>query len=165
MTVLHSAPRIASHDGVLDVLVPALGEWLLDSKLEHGEIVLTVARHRIEDSLRLLRDQHEYQQLMEIAGVDYPSRAERFEVVYMLLSLTKNHRIIVKVNAAENTPVPTVTTVWPVAGWLEREVFDMYGVIFSGNTDLRRILTDYGFEGHPFRKDFPLTGYVELRYS
>lgn len=165
MTVLHSAPRIASHDGVLDVLVPALGDWLLSSKLEHGEIVLTVARHRIEDALRLLRDQHEYQQLMEIAGVDYPSRAERFEVVYMLLSLTRNHRIIVKVNAAENTPVPTVTTVWPVAGWLEREVFDLYGVIFSGNTDLRRILTDYGFEGHPFRKDFPLTGYVELRYS
>jgi NADH-quinone oxidoreductase subunit C len=102
---------------------------------------------------------------MEIAGVDYPSRPERFEVVYMLLSLTRNHRIMVKVNAAESTPVPTVTTLWPVAGWLEREVFDMYGVIFAGNQDLRRILTDYGFEGHPFRKDFPLTGYVELRYS
>ncbi len=102
---------------------------------------------------------------MEIAGADYPSRAERFEVVYMLLSLTKNHRIMVKVSAAENTPVPTVTHLWPVAGWLEREVFDMYGVLFAGNTDLRRILTDYGFEGHPFRKDFPLTGYVELRYS
>jgi NADH-quinone oxidoreductase subunit C len=102
---------------------------------------------------------------MEIAGVDYPSRAERFEVVYMLLSLTRNHRIMVKVTAAENTPVPTVTTLWPVAGWLEREVFDLYGVIFAGNQDLRRILTDYGFEGHPFRKDFPLTGYVELRYS
>ena len=83
----------------------------------------------------------------------------------MLLSLTKNHRIMVKVRAAEDTPVPTVTTLWPVAGWLEREVFDMYGVIFDGNTDLRRILTDYGFEGHPFRKDFPLTGYQELRYS
>ena len=115
--------------------------------------------------LRTLRDEHEYQQLMEIAGADYPDRAERFEVVYMLLSVTKNHRIMVKVTAAENTPVPTVTTLWPVAGWLEREVFDMYGVIFDGNTDLRRILTDYGFEGHPFRKDFPLTGYVELRYS
>jgi NADH-quinone oxidoreductase subunit C len=132
---------------------------------EYGEIVITVVRDRLEDALRLLRDSHEYQQLMEIAGVDYPSRPERFEVVYMLLSLTRNHRILVKVNAAENTPVPTVTTLWPVAGWLEREVFDLYGVIFAGNQDLRRILTDYGFEGHPFRKDFPLTGYVELRYS
>ncbi len=165
MTVLHSAPRFASNEGVLEVLASALGDWLIDGKEENGELVLTVARHRIEDALRLLRDQHEYQQLMEIAGVDYPSRPERFEVVYMLLSLTKNHRIMVKVHAAENTTVPTVTTVWPVAGWLEREVFDLFGVVFSGNTDLRRILTDYGFEGHPFRKDFPLTGYVELRYS
>jgi len=102
---------------------------------------------------------------MEIAGVDYPQREERFEVVYMLLSLTRNHRVMVKCRAAEDTPVPTVTTLWPVAGWLEREVFDMYGVLFDGNTDLRRILTDYGFEGHPQRKDFPLTGYQELRYS
>ena len=83
----------------------------------------------------------------------------------MLLSLTKNHRIMVKVNAAEDAAVPTVTTLWPVAGWLEREVYDMFGVVFAGNPDLRRILTDYGFEGHPFRKDFPLTGYQELRYS
>jgi len=165
MTVLHSAPRFASNEGVLDVLVTSLGDLLLDSREEHGEIVLTVVRDRLEDSLRRLRDDHEYQQLMEIAGADYPSRAERFEVVYMLLSLTRNHRILVKVRAAEDTPVPTVTTLWPVAGWLEREVYDMYGVIFAGNPDLRRILTDYGFEGHPFRKDFPLTGYQELRYS
>ena len=165
MTVLHSAPRFASNEGVRETLCAALGDMLVDSKEEYGEIVLTVARDRIEDALRLLRDGHDYQQLMEIAGVDYPSRAERFEVVYMLLSLTRNHRVMVKVNAAENTPVPTVTTLWPVAGWLEREVFDMFGVIFAGNQDLRRILTDYGFEGHPFRKDFPLTGYVEMRYS
>ena len=165
MTVLHSAPRIASNDGVLETLSAALGPMLVAAKEEYGEIVLTVARDSIEDALRLLRDEHAYQQLMEMAGVDYPSRAERFEVVYMLLSLTKNHRVMVKVCAAENTPVPTVTTLWPNAGWLEREVFDMYGVIFAGNPDLRRILTDYGFEGHPFRKDFPLTGYVELRYS
>jgi len=127
--------------------------------------VITVKRDSIEDALRLLRDEHEYQQLMEIAGVDYPNRAERFEVVYMLLSLTKNHRILVKVTTDEVATVPTVTTLWPVAGWLEREVYDLYGVLFAGNTDLRRILTDYGFEGHPFRKDFPLTGYQELRYS
>ena len=102
---------------------------------------------------------------MEIAGVDYPDRPERFEVVYHLLSVTKNHRIRVKVSTDEVMPVPSVTGLWPVAGWLEREVFDMYGVLFSGNTDLRRILTDYGFRGHPQRKDFPLTGFVELRYS
>ena len=165
MTVLHSAPRISSNEGVLDTLTAALGAKVVAAREEHGEIVITVARDAIEDALRQLRDDHEYQQLMEIAGVDYPSRAERFEVVYMLLSLTRNHRIMVKVTAAEDTPVPTATTLWPVAGWLEREVFDMYGVIFAGNPDLRRILTDYGFEGHPFRKDFPLTGYVELRYS
>ena len=165
MTILHSAPKFASNEGVRDALVAALGSMAVSAKEEHGEVVITVARDEIENALRLLRDGHEYQQLMEIAGADYPAREERFEVVYMLLSLTKNHRIIVKVSAAENTPVPTVTTLWPNAGWLEREVFDMYGVVFAGNPDLRRILTDYGFEGHPFRKDFPLTGYQELRYS
>lgn len=165
MTVLHSAPKISSNEGVVETLSSALGSKLVSANEEHGEILLTVARGEIENALRLLRDEHAYQQLVEIAGVDYPDRAERFEVVYMLLSLTKNHRVMVKVSTDENTPVPTVTTVWPVAGWLEREVFDMYGVLFEGNADLRRILTDYGFEGHPFRKDFPLTGYTELRYS
>ena len=165
MSVLHSAPKYSTNEGVLDTLSKALGEMVLSSKEEHGEIVFTVKRDRIEDALKLLRDDQAYQQLMEIAGVDYPDRAERFEVVYMLMSLTKNHRVMVKVSTDEETPVPTVTTLWPNAGWLEREVFDMYGVKFSGNSDLRRILTDYGFEGHPFRKDFPLTGYVELRYS
>lgn len=165
MTVLHSAPRFASNEGVIEALSAALGAKLISAVEQHGEIVLTIVRSEIENALRLLRDEHEYQQLMEIAGVDYPARAERFEVVYMLLSVTKNHRLLVKCTAAENTPVPTVTTLWHNAGWLEREVFDMYGVIFAGNKDLRRILTDYGFEGHPFRKDFPLTGYVELRYS
>ena len=163
--VLHSAPRISSDEGVVARLSAALGQRLVSAQEAHGEVILTVARGAIENVLRTLRDDHEYQQLMEIAGADYPDRAERFEVVYMLLSVTKNHRLLVKVRAAEDTPVPTVTTLWPNAGWLEREVFDMYGVIFDGNPDLRRILTDYGFEGHPFRKDFPLTGYVELRYS
>ncbi len=164
-SVLHSAPKIASSEGVLAALTGALGDAVLESREEYGEIVLTLARDTIEQSLRTLRDEHAYQQLMEIAGADYPSRPERFEVVYMLLSLTKNHRIIVKCRTDEATPVPTVTGLWPVAGWLEREVFDMYGVLFAGHPDLRRILTDYGFQGHPFRKDFPLTGYVELRYS
>jgi NADH-quinone oxidoreductase subunit C len=165
VTVLHSAPKISSNEGVLDTLSAALGDMLVAAREEHGEIVLNVVRDRVEDALRLLRDEHEYQQLMEMAGVDYPSRPERFDVVYCLLSLTKNHRLIVKTTTDEATPVPTVTTLWPVAGWLEREVYDMYGVLFEGNTDLRRILTDYGFQGHPQRKDFPLTGYVELRYS
>ena len=163
--VLHSAPRITSNEGVKAALSAALGAMLVEAREEYGEIALTVARDSIEDALRLLRDEHDYQQLMEIAGVDYPNRPERFDVVYMLLSLTKNHRIKVRVTTDEATPVPTVTTLWPVAGWLEREVFDMYGVLFAGNADLRRILTDYGFVGHPQRKDFPLTGYVELRYS
>ena len=163
--ILHSAPKHATIDGVLEALTAALGPMVLAGKEEYGEIILTVARDQIENVRRTLRDEHDYQQLMEIAGADYPDRPERFEVVYMLLSLTKNHRIMVKISAAENTPVLTVTTLWPVAGWLEREVYDMYGVIFAGNPDLRRILTDYGFEGHPQRKDFPLTGYVELRYS
>jgi NADH-quinone oxidoreductase subunit C len=165
MAVLHSAPRFTQIDGLEATLTRALGDHLLEAHDEHGELLLTVKRDSIEDVLRILRDDHAYQQLMEIAGVDYPSRPERFEVVYMLLSLTTNSRIMVKCTASEDTPVPTATTLWPNAGWLEREVFDLYGVLFAGNTDLRRILTDYGFEGHPFRKDFPLTGYHELRYS
>jgi NADH-quinone oxidoreductase subunit C len=165
MTVLHSAPKFASNDGVMETLGAALGSYLLSSGEKHGEIIFTVKRDSIVDVLTTLRDDHAYQQMMEIAGVDYPERAERFEVVYMLLSLTKNHRIMVKLSTDEATPVPSITGLWPNAGWLEREVFDLYGVLFAGNDDLRRILTDYGFEGHPFRKDFPLTGYTELRYS
>ena len=165
MTVLHSAPRWTSNEGLRDSLVATLGSMLVRADEEHGEILLTVVRERVEDAMRLLRDTHEYQQLMDIAGVDYPQRAERFDVCYCLLSVTKNHRVIVRVSTDEATPVPTVTTLWPNAGWYEREVYDMFGVLFAGNSDLRRILTDYGFQGHPFRKDFPLTGYVELRYS
>jgi NADH-quinone oxidoreductase subunit C len=160
-------PKMASDEGVVDAAKAALGNALLDVKDAVGEITLTVKGEEIANVLRILRDTPdlEYQQLMEIAGVDYPERPERFEVVYHLLSLTRNRRIRVKVSTDEATPVPSVTGLWPVAGWLEREVFDMYGVTFAGNADLRRILTDYGFEGYPQRKDFPLTGYVELRYS
>jgi len=165
MAVLHSAPRLASNEGVIDAISESISVWLIDAVEAHGEVSFRVKRDDIARVLETLRDDHAYQQLMEIAGVDYPDRAERFEVVYMLQSLTKNHRVMVKCSASEDTPVPTVTTLWPNAGWLEREVFDMYGVTFAGNPDLRRILTDYGFEGHPFRKDFPMTGYTELRYS
>ena len=160
-------PKTAPNDRVIDAAKKSLGDALVDAREDLGEIALIVHRDQIVIVLKALRDTPglEYQQLMEIAGVDYPGRSERFEVVYHLLSLTKNRRIRVKVSTDETTPVPTVTTLWPVAGWLEREVYDMYGVTFAGNPDLRRILTDYGFEGYPQRKDFPLTGHVELRYS
>jgi len=158
-------PKYASNDGVIDAAKAALGDALLSATESVGEIRLDVRRESVVDALRTLRDQLAYQQLMEIAGVDYPDRQERFEVVYCLLSLTKNHRLRVHVSTDEVRPVPSVTGLWPVAGWLEREVYDMYGVLFEGNPDLRRILTDYGFQGHPQRKDFPLTGFVELRYS
>jgi NADH-quinone oxidoreductase subunit C len=158
-------PRYAANDGVIDALKAALGDRLLAASEHVGEIRLDVARAHLVEAMRLLRDGHDYQQLMEIAGVDYPDRPERFEIVYMLLSLTKNHRLRVHVATDEVQPVPSLTGLWPVAGWLEREVYDMYGVLFAGNPDLRRILTDYGFTGHPQRKDFPLTGFVELRYS
>jgi NADH-quinone oxidoreductase subunit C len=160
-------PKMAPNDGVIEAATAAIGDALIEAREHVGEITLVVRREAVVDVCRALRDTPglEYQQLMEIAGVDYPERAERFDVNYCLLSLTKNRRIVVKVATDEQTPLPTVTGLWPVAGWLEREVFDMYGVYFEGNTDLRRILTDYGFEGHPFRKDFPLTGHVEMRYS
>ena len=161
----NSAPRIAPREGLIGEVTAALGDSLLEAKDAVGEVSLTVRRESIVEVCRTLRDRFEYQQLMEIAGVDYPEREERFEVVYHLLSVTKNHRIRVRVSTDEDIPVPSVTSLWPVAGWLEREVFDLYGVIFDGNDDLRRILTDYGFRGFPFRKDFPLSGYVELRYS
>ena len=160
-------PKTASDEGVIDAANKALGDMLLDVKDHVGEITLTVRREGVVDALRALRDTPglEYQQLMEIAGVDYPERAERFEVNYQLLSLTQNRRIRIKVLTDETSPVPSATVLWPVANWLEREVYDMYGVLFAGHPDLRRILTDYGFEGYPNRKDFPLTGHVELRYS
>jgi NADH-quinone oxidoreductase subunit C len=161
----NSAPRIAPREGLIGEVAAALGDALIETKDAVGEVSLTVRRESIVEVCRILRDSFEYQQLMEIAGVDYPQRAERFEVVYHLLSLTRNHRIRVRVSTDEDLPVPSVTGLWPVAGWLEREVFDLYGVVFDGNDDLRRILTDYGFRGFPFRKDFPLSGYVELRYS
>ena len=160
-------PKMASDDGVIEAAKAALGDALLDVKSHVGEITLTVKRESIVEVCRALRDTPglEYQQLMDIAGVDYPERPERFEVDYQLLSLTKNRRIRVKVTTDEKTPVPSIVSLWPVVGWFEREAFDMYGIMFEGNPDLRRILTDYGFEGYPQRKDFPLTGHVEMRYS
>jgi NADH-quinone oxidoreductase subunit C len=161
----HPAPLVAPQSGLAAALKKLLGKDLLAHDFAADEDSITVDRGAIAAVMIALRDNLEYQQMMEIAGVDYPERAERFEVVYHLLSVTKNHRLRVRVSTDEATPVPTIVPVWPNAGWLEREVFDMYGVLFAGNPDLRRILTDYGFQGHPQRKDFPLTGYTELRYS
>jgi len=131
------------------------------------ELTLVVPRDVITGVLEFLRDDPacEFKMLIDLCGADYPDRIERFEVIYNLLSLSKNQRIRVKVNASETTPVPTAVNVFSSANWFEREVWDMYGVYFSNHPDMRRILTDYGFEGHPQRKDFPLTGYVELRYD
>jgi NADH-quinone oxidoreductase subunit C len=159
------APLIAPQEGLADALREALGDRMTAVKDAVGELSIDVRRDDLVEVMRTLRDDFAYQQLMEIAGVDYPQREERFEIVYHLLSVTKNHRLRVRVSSDEEKPVPSVTGLWPVAGWLEREIFDLYGVLFEGNRDLRRILTDYGFRGHPFRKDFPLTGYVEMRYS
>jgi NADH-quinone oxidoreductase subunit C len=159
------APLIKPREGFAGAYQAAIGGAFVAANDHADELTVTVTRDGLVEAVRVARDQFGYQQLMEIAGVDYPERPERFEVNYHLLSVTENHRIRLKVTTDEETPVPSVTGLWPVAGWLEREVFDMYGVTFSGNSDLRRILTDYGFEGYPLRKDFPQTGYVELRYS
>lgn len=133
----------------------------------NGQQVLNVKPDNLLPLLTALRDDKDmlFTQLVDIAGVDFPERPERFEVVYLLLSLKKNERLRVRVCVDENTPVPSAISIFSSAGWYEREAWDMYGILFSDHPDLRRILTDYGFEGHPQRKDFPLTGYVELRYD
>jgi len=145
----------------------ALGTAVVQSTIELGELSLWVPRTRIAEVLLALRDDPDISmnQLMDVCGVDYPERPERFEVVYQLLSLRYNVRVRVRIQTDELTPVPTATGVFSSAGWFEREVWDLFGITFSGHPDLRRILTDDGFEGHPLRKDFPLTGYVEVRYD
>ena len=139
----------------------ALTGW----SIAFGELTLSGPTHRVVQALTNLRDKFGFQQLIDLTGVDYPDRAQRFDVVYHLLSLTKNQRLRLKVQTDEDTAVPSITGVYPCADWYERECFDMYGVFFENHPDLRRILTDYGFHGHPLRKDFPMTGYVELRYD
>jgi NADH-quinone oxidoreductase subunit C len=145
----------------------ALGADLLASAVEHGQLIVTVPAERIVSVVTTLRDDPKFlfEQLIDVCGVDYPDRPQRFEVVYALLSVSLNHRLRVKVATDEDTPVPSVVSVYPSANWFERETWDLYGVFFADHPDLRRILTDYGFDGHPLRKDFPLTGYVELRYD
>jgi NADH-quinone oxidoreductase subunit C len=144
-----------------------LGNGIDKVVFAYGELTVTVPKNTIVEVLTLLRDDPEYQfvSIIDISGADYPYREERFDVVYHLLSPKKNFRICVKVTTDENEPVPSATGVYPGALWYEREVYDLYGVLFTGHPDLRRILTDYGFEGYPLRKDFPLTGFVEVRYD
>jgi NADH-quinone oxidoreductase subunit C len=144
-----------------------VGSALVASKVAFGEVTLVVARERIVEVLTRLRDDPALQLevLLDITGVDWPEREERFDVVYHLLSLRRNLRLRVKLSTNETEPVPSVVSVFPTANWLERETYDMYGILFSGHPDLRRILTDYGFEGYPLRKDFPLTGFKEVRYD
>ena len=150
-----------------DYLSAALPSDIVGAEVGHGELTLAVKGPAIVRVLLFLRDDPKcrFEQLLDVCGADYPERPQRFEVVYNLLSLTHNRRIRVKVGTDEETPVPSVSAVYPMANWFEREAWDLYGVFFENHPDLRRILTDYGFEGHPLRKDFPLTGYVELRYD
>ncbi|WP_298728281.1 NADH-quinone oxidoreductase subunit C [uncultured Ferrovibrio sp.] len=148
-------------------IAASLGADVLEWSVAKAELTIRVPAERITKVLTFLRDDGncQFAQLMDICGVDWPERPKRFDVVYHLLSLKLNQRIRVKVETDEETPVPSVTGVFSSAGWFERETWDMYGVMFSGHPDLRRILSDYGFEGHAQRKDFPLSGYVEVRYD
>jgi len=148
-------------------IAAALPEAVIDVEVVHDELMVRVQRNAIVRMLSFLRDDSNchFKCLMDVCGVDYPGRGERFEVVYNLLSLRHNQRIRIKLTTDEESPVPSVTGVFNSAGWWEREAWDLYGIYFSDHPDLRRILTDYGFEGHPMRKDFPLTGFVEVRYD
>lgn len=150
-----------------DEVAAGLPGDVIRSEIVRGELIVWAERSAIVQVLTFLRDDQRmlFKQLVDLCGVDYPDRPERFEVVYNLLSLKHNRRIRVKVATDENAPVPSVTGVFSSANWYERETWDLFGVYFSDHPDLRRLLTDYGFEGHPLRKDFPLTGYVELRYD
>jgi len=160
-------PAVKSDEGVGARIEALFGSAILGLTEHVGELTVLIKRDALPDVITGLRDDEElrYDQLMDICGADYPERVCRFDVVYHLLSLTKNRRIRIKLETDEDMAVPSLTGIYPVAGWFERETWDCYGVLFDGNPDLRRILTDYGFQGHPFRKDFPLSGYVELRYS
>ncbi|MER8430018.1 NADH-quinone oxidoreductase subunit C [Mesorhizobium caraganae] len=155
----------------LSELSTYLGEKLpgrvTDAVFAYGELTISVEPGDLIDVATFLRDDPRCQfiSIIDVCGADYPSRIKRFDVVYHLLSPKQNLRIRIKVQADEETLVPSLTSVYPGADWFERETYDLYGVLFSGHPDLRRILTDYGFEGHPLRKDFPLTGFVEVRYD
>jgi NADH-quinone oxidoreductase subunit C len=144
-----------------------VGDDMIASEVANGELTITIPSTLLLRLMQWLHDDSStlFKQLIDVCGVDYPDREQRFDVVYHLLSLHHNQRLRVKVMTDEETPVPSVSGIYKSAGWFEREAWDMYGIMFADHPDLRRILTDYGFEGHPLRKDFPLTGYVEMRYD
>ena len=152
---------------LLNDLQDELGDKVLSYDFDRGQLTVTVPRDSICQILQIMRDHSDFmfETLMDLTAVDYPERENRFDVIYNLLSLSQNHRLRIRIHANENEPVPSVSSIYKSATWYEREVWDMFGIFFSNNTDLRRILTDYGFEGHPLRKDFPLTGHVEVRYD
>jgi NADH-quinone oxidoreductase subunit C len=158
---------IEAFEDLAEHIEESLEGAVLSHEFISGELILYAAREQILRVLQFLRDDREsdFKMLMDITAIDYPEREKRFDVVYNLLSLNQNQRVRVKIIAAEDTPVPSVASIFSVANWLEREIWDMFGIYFSDHPDLRRILTDYGFEGHPLRKDFPLTGHVEMRYN
>jgi len=156
---------MADLDAIAKDLQDALGASVTSATLACDELTVEVAAGDILKAMTHLQGPGEFKILVDLCGNDWPQRARRFDVVYHLLSLTKNARIRVKAQVGEGESIPSVIGVYPAAGWFERETFDMYGVAFEGHSDLRRILTDYGFSGYPLRKDFPLTGYVELRYD
>jgi NADH-quinone oxidoreductase subunit C len=144
-----------------------LGDYIQSSKIVHGELTLEISVESVGRIIKFLRDDStcHFEMLIDICGVDYPQRDPRFDVVYHLLSLSNNMRIRVKAGVEEEGSVPSVSALYSTAGWFEREIWDLFGIYVTEHPDLRRLLTDYGFEGHPLRKDFPLTGYVELRYD
>jgi NADH-quinone oxidoreductase subunit C len=148
-------------------LAEALPGATVDEAYAFGELTLTVDRERVVDVLKFLRDDEaaQFVSIIDISGVDYPSREKRFDVVYHLLSPKLNRRIRIRLETDGETPVASATAVYPGADWFEREIYDLFGVLFVGHPDLRRILTDYGFDGYPLRKDFPMTGFVEVRYD
>jgi NADH-quinone oxidoreductase subunit C len=157
----------AALNDLKDLVVSQFGADVIESVLRYGELTFVVKRESLIKFLTFLRDDTGclFKQLIDICGADYPERAERFDVVYHLLSLKHNLRVRVKVQTDEETPVESAVPVFSAANWFERETWDMYGIFFDNHPDPRRILTDYGFEGHPLRKEFPLTGYVEVRYD
>jgi len=167
MSVIDVTPSDEALADLADHISAGLGDLVESHQIAIGELAITVPAGEIVRVLKFLRDDTgcEFATMIDITGVDYPARQRRFDIVYHLLSMTLNQRIRVKIETDEETLVPSCVSVFPAANWQEREIWDMFGVQFAGHPDMRRLLTDYGFEGHPLRKDFPLTGYYEVRYD
>ncbi len=163
--LLTSQQRVEKLQAMMSRITEEKGEVVIASEIKLEELTVEIKPEAVLDFLKFLRDDLAFTVLIDLCGVDYPDRAERFEVVYHLLSMTKNARIRIKAKIDESQSLSSVAALYLAANWFEREAFDLYGILFSTHPDLRRLLTDYGFEGHPLRKDFPLTGFVETRYD